>query len=373
MEFTDEQNIAIDAIVNWYGDPDRMEIYVAGFAGVGKTTCVKEAISRIKSQYGIKHILTGAYTGKAAHVLKKKGNEGAQTIHSMIYKCVPKRDEKGNETDEFEFVRNAQIMADLVVLDEISMVSSDIVEDFRKFGVKTIVLGDPGQLPPINGEGAFANREPDIFLKQIHRQAEDSPILELATMARNGIALPIGYHKGDVQVLRLTTETEGLLHNPDTQVICGLNRVRWGATQVMRRRLGFTDLFPVAGERIICCKNDKNFGLFNGGTGNIKSISPYSDGTYKMSANIEGTEYKKLIVDGHLFRQHFTADTAKASWKKKLKEFDWSYVITCHKAQGSGFPHVTVIDDSDSFRESKWRWTYTAATRAETGLTILVR
>ena len=373
MQFTDEQNIAIDAIVDWYGDPDRMEIYVAGYAGVGKTTCVKEAISRIKSIYGIQHVLTGAYTGKAAHVLKKKGNEGAQTIHSMIYKCVPKRDEEGNETDEFEFVRNAQIMADLVVLDEISMVSSDIVEDFRTFKIKTIVLGDPGQLPPINGEGAFTSRDPDIFLKQIHRQAEDSPILELATMARNGIALPIGYNKGDVRVLRLTKETAEHIYNPDTQVICGLNRVRWGITQDMRKKLGFTEPFPVASERIICCKNDKNFGLFNGGMGHIKSISPHSDGAYKIAANIEGVNYKKMIVDGHLFRQHFTADTMKASWKKKLKEFDWSYVITCHKAQGSGFPDVTVIDDSDSFREHKWRWLYTAATRAETGLTILVR
>jgi len=373
MQFTDEQNRAIDAIVEWYGDPERMEIYVAGYAGVGKSTCVAEAIARIKAKYDIKHIRTAAYTGKAAHVLRKKGNEGAQTIHSLIYKCVQKCDEKGRETGEFEFVRNSNLLADLVVLDEISMVSNEIVEDFRKFRVKTIVLGDPGQLPPINGEGAFTNHEPDIFLKEIHRQALDSPILELATMARNGIHLPVGYSKGGVQVLRLTTETEEHLHNPETQVLCGLNRIRWRVTQIMRERLGFSGQMPQAGERIICCKNNNNKGLFNGAMGELKKIEKTIAGAYKITADIEDKEYKNLIVDPYMFAQHFEANPTKGDWKKKWEMFDHGLCITTHKAQGSGYPHVTVIDDSDSFRENKWRWLYTAATRSESGLIILVK
>ena len=373
MQFTDEQNRAIDAIVAWYGDPEKMEFYIAGYAGVGKSTCIAEAISRIKSKYDITDVKTAAYTGKAAFVLRKKGNENAQTIHSMIYKCVQKRDEKGNETGEFEFIRNSELKTDLIVLDEVSMVSKEIVDDFRAFKIKTVVLGDPGQLPPVSGEGAFTNREPDVFLQEVHRQSLDSPILELATMARNGIHLPVGYSKNGVRVLQLTTETEELLHAPETQVICGLNRTRWAVSQIMRQRLGFTEKMPMAGERIICCKNNHQKGLFNGAMGEVISVERLDSSVYIMNADIEGISRKKLRVDSYLFNQHFEANPVKADWKKKLDTADWAYAITCHKAQGSGFPHCTVIDDSDAFRESKWKWLYTAATRAENGLIILVK
>lgn len=373
MQFTDEQNRAIDRIVEWYGEEGNMELYVAGYAGVGKSTCVAEAISRIKDKYGIKYVRTAAYTGKAAHVLRKKGNEGAQTIHSLIYRCIPEYDEKGKETGEFKFVRNENIVADLVVLDEISMCSSEIVEDFRKFRVKTICLGDPGQLPPINGEGAFTNREPDIFLKEIHRQALDSPILRLATMARQGIHLPLGFDEGSVKVLPLTTKTEEYIHNPETQVLCGLNSIRWKVTQLMRQRLGYTEQFPMVGERIICCKNNTQKGLFNGAMGELKKIEKVNSGAYKMTADIEGSMHKNLMVDPYMFRQHFESAPTKANWKKKWECFDFSHVITCHKSQGSGFPHVTVIDDSDSFRENKWLWLYTAISRAEEGLILLIK
>jgi exodeoxyribonuclease-5 len=372
LQFTDEQNRAIDRIVEWYGEPEQMELYVAGYAGVGKSTCVAEAIRRIKDKYGIKHVRTAAYTGKAAHVLKKKGNDGAQTIHSLIYKCVPEYDEKGQETGGFKFVRNENIVADLVVLDEVSMVSNEICEDLRRYKIKCIVLGDPGQLPPINGEGAFTNREPDIFLKEIHRQALDSPILELATMARQGIHLPMGYSKDGVKVLPLTTETEEYLHNPETQVLCGLNRIRWKVTQIMRTRLGYTEQFPMAGERIICCKNNNQKGLFNGAMGELKKIEKANSCAYKITADIEGVLHKNLMVDPYMFRQHFESDPQKADWKKKWELFDHGWVLSVHKAQGSGFPHVTLLENSDSFRENKWKHLYTAITRSESGLIILV-
>jgi len=373
MQFTDEQNRAIDRIVEWYGEEGNMELYIAGYAGVGKSSVVNEAVSRIKSKYDIEHVPTAAYTGKAAYVLKSKGNKNAQTIHSLIYKCVPIKDEKGNETDQFEFVLNRDLLADLIVLDECSFVSEDLAKDLRSFRRKMLIMGDPAQLPPINGEGAFTNREPDIFLKEIHRQALDSPILVLANMARQGIPLPIGFDEGGVKVLPLTTETEEYLHNPETQVLCGLNRIRRKVTQLMRQRLGFTEPFPMTGERIICCKNNKNKGLFNGGMGTINKIKTTTGGAYGMDAEIEGVEYKKLIVDPYMFKQHFEPNPMKGDWNKKWEMADWGHAITTHKAQGSGFPHVTIIDDSDSFRENKWKWLYTGISRAQEGLIVLVK
>ena len=83
------------------------------------------------------------------------------------------------------------------------------------------------------------------------------------------------------------------------------------------------------------------------------------------------------MVDPYLFRQNFTNGEAEKLELPKGRPwpdlFDFSYTLTCHKSQGSQFPDVTVIDDGAAFRDNRWRWAYTACTRAEAGLTILVR
>ncbi len=390
--FSELQERAIAEIVTWYGDTDGpQEFYLAGFAGTGKSTIVAEAIKRIKDKYKIEYVTMGAYTGKAAFILRKKGNANAQTIHSMIYKCS-----EDPATGEISFVINtlgAAAMADLIVLDECSMIDNHMANDLRSFNKKILVMGDPGQLPPINGEGSFTAREPDFFLAEIHRQAGDSPIIELATMARQGIMPPIGYSKGQVQVLPLTNQNAEHIHNPNTQVLCGLNRIRWAVTQIMRQHLGYTGEFPQPGERILCCKNNKEKGLFNGGAGILKNIELRGfDGKYyspeeyakadaaikeiepawHISAEIEGSEHKRLSSDPFLFNQHFDNGVSKRNFKKRRpNEFDWGYIWSVHKAQGSSWRHVTLIDNSPSFREERWKHLYTAITRAEEGLVLL--
>ncbi|WP_299378200.1 AAA family ATPase, partial [uncultured Kiloniella sp.] len=88
ITLTGTQEKAVLNILIWFGETEKQEFYLAGYAGTGKTTITEEAINRLKERYKIKNILTGAYTGKAAHVMHKKGAENAQTIHSMIYQPV---------------------------------------------------------------------------------------------------------------------------------------------------------------------------------------------------------------------------------------------------------------------------------------------
>lgn len=365
------QERAIDAIVNWYGDAGgKQEFLLYGYAGTGKSTVVSEAVNRLREKYKISNIPIGVYTGKAAHVLRKKGNANAQTIHSMIYLC--KEDE---ETGELHFILNpigAAAMADLIILDECSMIDQIMARDLMGFGKRILILGDPGQLPPVNGEGAF-NREPDFFLDEIHRQAAESPIIRLATMARQGIPLPIGFHEGDVRVLALTNGSAEHMHNPDTQVLCGVNRVRWAVIQIMRARLGFTEKFPMTGESVICCKNNKERGLFNGGLGTLRKLEIRPDGAFRITADVEGNFQKNLLTDPYLFHQHFDNGESKYDFKKKRPNwFDWSNCISVHKAQGSGFKHITLIDNSSSFRENAAKHLYTGITRAEEGLIVLI-
>lgn len=381
MIFTEEQERAITAIVEWYGEPGRQEMYLAGYAGTGKSTVCAEAIERLKDKYFIDNVATGAYTGKAAFVLRKKGNANASTIHSMIYKPV-----EDPETKMITFVLNPlgpAAQAELIVLDECSMINIEMANDLRSFGKKILVMGDPGQLPPINGEGSFTAREPDFFLREIHRQAADSPIIYLATLARQGMSLPMGFKADGVEVLPLTNATAEAMHNPNTQMLCGLNRVRWSVTQIMRKELGFSGPLPIVGERVMCCKNNKEYGLFNGGMGTLTKLEIKSGydaakeqstvDAYRMNVRMEDSNFekKKLLVDPFLFNQHFDNGASVRNRNKKPNEFDWSYCISVHKAQGSQWPHVTMINDAKSFRDNAHRWMYTAITRAESGLIIL--
>jgi exodeoxyribonuclease-5 len=60
--------------------------------------------------------------------------------------------------------------AKLLVLDEVSMVGDEMAHDLLSFGKPILVLGDPGQLPPVRGEGAFTKVQPDVMLTEVHRQ-----------------------------------------------------------------------------------------------------------------------------------------------------------------------------------------------------------
>ena len=92
--------------------------------------------------------------------------------------------------------------AELIVLDEVSMVGEEMARDLLAFGKPILVLGDPGQLPPIKGDGAFTRDAPDVMLTEIHRQAGESAIIRLATLARQGQPIPYGEHDAFVWKMR---------------------------------------------------------------------------------------------------------------------------------------------------------------------------
>lgn len=376
MTPSDEQRRAIKAIIDWYRSGPQ-EFYLAGYAGVGKSTVAAIAIAELREKCRVRNVRTAAYTGKAASVLRKKGVSGAQTIHSLIY--MPVVDEETGDV-EFSISEDSPAAdADLIVLDECSMVDEAMADDLRSFGKKILVMGDPGQLPPINGEGAFTGRQPDVFLQEIHRQAADSPIIELATLARQGKPLPSGYSKGDVRVSLLTKETQPLIYRETTQPICGLNRVRWVYNLRIRTMRGFGGELPEPGEKVICCRNNRDEGIFNGGMGTLLGIRQADNGLVDIDVKMDdlGVSNRELRTDPYLFRRHFTNGEAQ---RVKLprgmpwpNEFDFGHVLTAHKAQGSSWDDVTVIDDSAVFRENRAKWLYTAVTRAERGLAVLLR
>jgi exodeoxyribonuclease-5 len=70
----------------------------------------------------------------------------------------------------------------------------------------------------------------------------------------------------------------------------------------------------------------------------------------------------------------FTGGIEGIEWplRKRHDEFDYGYVLTVHKAQGSQWDDVVLFDESFAFQESRARWLYTGVTRAARRLTLVV-
>ena len=140
MSWSPQQDAALKAVAEWLRRGDRPVFRLFGYAGTGKTTLAKHIAEDVDGE-----VAFGAYTGKAALVLRSKGCPDASTIHSMIY--------RSRESDEGgpQFVLNRQspaAKADLIIIDECSMVDEELGRDLLSFGQPVLVLGDPAQLPP---------------------------------------------------------------------------------------------------------------------------------------------------------------------------------------------------------------------------------
>lgn len=370
-DFNDQQHQAINDVKAWLNDPKSPQIFrLFGFAGTGKTTLAKYLAATVNG-----NVVFGAYTGKAASVLRNKGCVGASTIHGLIYN--PEQDEETGIVT-FRITRSSPVAdASLVIIDEVSMVGDELATDLLSFGKKVLVLGDPYQLPPVQGEGYFINQQPDIMLTEIHRQAKENPIIRLSMDVRAGRRLQTGRH-GSSQVLSLANMDKDQLveyvTNTD-QVLCGTNNSRVSFNNKIRELNGLstpTTLYPVVNDKLICLKNNKDKNLFNGSMWNVLAVDRKNDRTLQL--NLASDDNAELAVKVDVLNQFFLGNEKDVDWKlrRKYDEFTYGWAITCHKAQGSQWNNVTVIDESYVFRENKSKWLYTAITRAAEQVNIIV-
>ena len=360
-------------IADWWqsGQP---EFYLAGYAGTGKTTIAQLAVEAIESRARRAiQVLYAAYTGKAANVLRRKTGQPAMTLHRILYRAV-----EDVETGKVRFVLNPDSPladADLLIIDECSMVTQRIADDARSFGKRILVLGDPGQLPPIEGQSPFTRRQPDAFLQDIHRQAADSPILYLATLAREGRPIPFGNYGSGVRKIRRDRGAIEAVQDPNAQVLCGLNRVRWKVTSFLRAQEGLDGLWPEAGEPLIGCRNEHDKGFWNGTLCRAEGLGAIGQGWREARIRTEEGDLHEMRIRAEPFldlqAQAHVERHLDFQRRREHSLIDFAYVLSVHKAQGSQWENVVVLDDSRAFCADARRWLYTAITRAEKGLVLV--
>lgn len=366
MEWSPQQENALAEISKWLSSKTSPQIFrLFGYAGTGKTTLISEISNLVKGQ-----VIYMAFTGKAALIMRKKGCYDASTIHGAIYRPI-----EDKKTGKVEFILNYDSpvsTAELVIIDEVSMVNEEIGEDLLSYGRKILVIGDPFQLPPVKGEGFFTSDKPDIMLTEIHRQARDNPIIRLSIDIREGRNL----RNQNYDECRVFNRHQ--LDNPAfddilckvDQVICGMNKTRTNLNGRIRLAKGIAnpeDLTePKDGDKLICLKNNRKKGLLNGGLWKAESVQLAGvSGEYYI--NMQSLdELGDMDFQAKVPKEFFRGDEDKLDWRyrKNIDEFTFGDALTVHKSQGSQWNNVLIVDESRVFREHASRHLYTAVTRA---------
>lgn len=353
---------------------------IAGPAGSGKSSLVKFIIDALNLPEDKVVYIT--YTGKASLVLRNKGCENAITAHKLLYHAK----EKPDGTYEFTPKKHLDYNYKIIVLDECSMLPEEMWMLLLSHRVHVIALGDKEQLPAIDGDSKILDN-PHVVLDEVVRQALDSPIIQLSVDIRAGKFLEYGGPK-ECRVMPPERVSDKLLMGAD-QVLCGKNITRHCLNERLRK-IKFGKQYsnkPLDGDKIICLKNDwatignNEEPLVNGMIGTVRNIRLKENGLlYKpeMVADFISDNdgiYKDLHMDYKIFTEKETTIN-KDNWmmfpkNERAHEFDYGYVCTVHKFQGSESEKVVVYDEWLGDAEFHRRWLYSAVTRASKMLVVV--
>lgn len=411
ITLTADQAEAAALIEEWFVHLNTQIFVLCGYAGTGKTFLVDYVVRDLGLVPGESAVFV-APTGKAASVLIRAGVP-ASTVHSLIY--TREEDIEVNEDGEvvserfLRFVKKEKIDSDirLIVLDETSMVSDDVLRDLLSFGVKCLCCGDPAQLPPVKGSNSLLSM-PVVTLKEIVRQEKDNPIVRLAEKVRRG-GLPQFGSDGCVNVIprrAFTAAVREQLYAEADQIIVGTNRTRGAVNREARFMRGIPEgaLLPCEGEKLVCTLNDwsktldekGDFHLVNGIIGTCSNVReqldglgqldftpdflphavsdlPFDAGIFTHGRYLHGYGAKACFLTNGILVHEDNSEMLrrfKVRREDAVCRFEFAYAVTCHKAQGSEYNNVVVIDESAFFEDGR-QWLYTAVTRAKKQLTIV--
>lgn len=348
-------------------------LVITGGPGTGKTTVV-QAIIRLAEQEGLRIVLC-APTGRAAKRLAETTERKAKTIHRLL---VPEGFAGGRQV--FEYNETKQLPADLVIVDEVSMLDMEMLYHLLQAlspHCRCILVGDADQLPSV-GAGTVLHDIiqseilPVVRLETIFRQKEGGRIVTNAHLI-NGGRLPVVNEDEEFRFVEIEREEQGAdvicrLYAAETaeagdkfavQVLspmyknpCGvdnLNAVIQSAVNGPKKGKGEHKAGKMTfrtGDKVMQKQNNYDKGVFNGDIGEIFAVQ---DDIVYVRYPEQDVKYEGQEID----------------------EITLAYAITVHKSQGSEY-HTVIMTLVNSHGIMLQRnLLYTAVTRAKGKVTLV--
>ncbi len=373
IEYDERQKQAMDSFFQ-----NSFQI-ITGGPGTGKTTVVRAFVNLYRFLYPNASVICAAPTGRAAKRLAELTESEAMTIHSLLKWDL--------ETNAFGKDENEPITADLLIIDEFSMVDAYLFSALLKASenVKKIcIIGDEDQLPSV-GPGSVLRDliQSDVFplvrLNHIYRQKSGSDVISLAHEIRDGevnfanlsndvlffdcsseqvkgilisvvqTALDKGYKMDDIQVL-----SPMYAGNAGIDVLNHTLQQQFNPPSSIKREVKFGYTIFREGDKILQLKNQPDDDIYNGDIGILVEIVPAK----------EAEDHKTTIIVDFLGNY---VEFKPESWNN----ITLAYCISVHKSQGSEYPIVIMPFVKQHMNMLQRKLIYTAVTRAKRSLVLL--
>ena len=281
-------------------------------------------------------------------IKNEKITQHKQTIRDLMAEDIPVR-----KKEPLELIEKYS----LILVDEASMVNETIGKDIMSFGLPTILVGDPFQLPPVKAKAFWHDKRPQTVLTRIERQKGLGAGIPLAgERLRQGGSISrnesLKIHPRNTLSDAAWTETD--------QIICGTHKTRERLCRFVRGKLGHSTPYPQAGEKVVAVFNDKKRGIMNGELYTVKRSELTRSGSVTRM-DIEDP-YGRVITNVDAWTRGFAGRSETDFLDDQFGKFWWGYAITCHQSQGSEWKQIVVCDDWPG--DGHDRWLYTAITRA---------
>ncbi len=450
---TKDQAVVINHLAAFAASRKTNPLYLLkGYAGTGKTSLTGAFVKMLAAEK--QRFVLMAPTGRAAKVLAQYTGYFASTIHRRIYVFVTGSDGITRMIKNKNRLENA-----FFIIDESSMIGdggqnggnyisqNNLLDDLTDYvfsgkGNKLLLVGDTAQLPPVGTDlspaldleylkSAYGVTAYSFEMKEVMRQALDSPVLYAATMLRNKIENnnfepPFFLRKtfkSDIEIIERADVFEEYLQeafygsdDDKSIIVCRTNKRANLFNKQVRQRILQRENILEAGDKIMVVKNNyfwldtgSSAGFIaNGDIARVVRVVKYEEmyGFKFAQAEIKLLDYPqlkdinvKLLLDtldaetpalskekqDLLFEKVMEDYADIPSHKKRVAEvrknpyynalqIKFAYAMTCHKTQGGQWPYV-FIDQGyltvEMLNKEFLRWLYTAVTRS-TGKLYLV-